>query len=139
MQACETLCCRRRIKNPSQGSFGVVTLVVQAAESPRSLGVNFLPQNGPIRRAWDERKPQIGHRASLSPEGLQLATEAGATVLLAVPIRTAERAWGLLITLMQRPPVFPQDDLSLLELYSEQTALALEQNHLLDEQDPRNI
>ena len=70
----------------------------------------------------------------MSPEGLQLATEAGASALLAVPIQTAERSWGLLITLMQRPPVFPQDDLALLELYTEQTALALEQNHLLDEQ-----
>jgi light-regulated signal transduction histidine kinase (bacteriophytochrome) len=36
--------------------------------------------------------------------------------------------------MMQRPPVFPQDDLALLALYTEQTALALEQLHLLDEQ-----
>ncbi len=110
------------------------TLVVQAGDKAGSLGDALFPETGPIRRAWDERKPQIGKRASLSPEGLELADKAGASVLVAVPIQTAERAWGVLITLMQRPPVFPQDDLALLALYTEQTALALEQLHLLDEQ-----
>jgi len=113
---------------------GKRSLIVQAAERHATTGETFLPESGPIRRAWDERKHQIGSRENLSAEGQRLATDAGASVLLAVPIQTAERAWGVLITLLQRPPVFPQDDLALLALYTEQTALALEQLHLLDEQ-----
>jgi light-regulated signal transduction histidine kinase (bacteriophytochrome) len=40
----------------------------------------------------------------------------------------------LLIVLMQRQPLFPDDDLELLRLFSEQAAIALAQNELLNEQ-----
>ncbi|MEP7359217.1 MAG: histidine kinase dimerization/phospho-acceptor domain-containing protein, partial [Anaerolineales bacterium] len=110
------------------------TLIAGASDLPVWVGVSVLPETGPIRWAWDERKPTIANRSIFSPEGRRLADFVGADALVVVPVQTAERAWGVLITMMQRPPVFPQDDVALLQLYTEQTALALEQAHLLDEQ-----
>ncbi|MGH2522847.1 MAG: sensor histidine kinase, partial [Anaerolineales bacterium] len=69
----------------------------------------------------------------LSPEGAQLAAEVGARALLAVPIATAERAWGLLVVFLQRGPLFPADDLDLLLLFTEQSAIALEQKTLVED------
>jgi hypothetical protein len=52
----------------------------------------------------------------------------------AVPLGKPERRRGLLVVLLQRPPLFVDDDLALLSLLCEQANLALEQWELLEAQ-----
>ncbi len=110
-------------------------LVVRAATWPALEGQVLELTAGPLPTAWRERRPVVANqRAELSPAGRQLLDAVGGDALCAVPLATPERAWGLLIVLLQRRPLFPDDDLELLRLFAEQAALTLDQNALLNEQ-----
>jgi signal transduction histidine kinase len=91
---------------------------------------------GPLYTAWHERRPVVANqRDEMSPAGQKLVNAVDGHALCAVPIATAERAWGLLIVLLQRRPLFPDDDLDLLRLFAEQAGLTLDKKALLNQQD----
>jgi light-regulated signal transduction histidine kinase (bacteriophytochrome) len=68
-----------------------------------------------------------------STEAAQLAAEVGASTLLAVPI-TASQTRGVLLAFLRSMPLFIADDLLLLTLLAEQSAIALDYVTLLTEQ-----
>jgi signal transduction histidine kinase len=53
-----------------------------------------------------------------------------AAAVLVVPIATAERVWGLLVVFLDRGPLFATDDLNLLALLTEQSAITLDNAEL---------
>jgi signal transduction histidine kinase len=109
--------------------------VVRAATDDAWVGMALQPQSGVMAAAWAERKPNLARQLSgMSPDGRKLAEAVGALSMMVVPIGTNERQWGLLVVLLRRSPLFPDDDLSLLNLFAEQAALALEQAALLEAQ-----
>jgi signal transduction histidine kinase len=109
-------------------------LIIQGTTNPALLG-NVSTTQGVTGKAWQTRQPAfVRSPADFSPESRRLAGILEAHSLIAVPIRTADRVWGLLVVLLQRAPLFPNDDMALLTLFTEQSALTLEQWELFNQQ-----
>jgi PAS domain S-box-containing protein len=90
---------------------------------------------GATGQVWKEQQPAVVRRLNhLRRDEASIAAQLGARALLAVPIHSAQRAWGLLLVFQVRGPLFPLDDLSLLTLLAEQYALALDNADLVVEQ-----
>jgi signal transduction histidine kinase len=113
---------------------GKQQLVIQNSTN-RALTGTLSAQQGATGKAWQTRQSAfVRTDDAFAPESQRLAKILEAHSLIAVPIGTVDRAWGLLVVLMQRVPLFPNDDMDLLALFAEQSALALEQLELLNEQ-----
>ncbi|MFW6097001.1 MAG: sensor histidine kinase [Chloroflexota bacterium] len=67
-------------------------------------------------------------------EAQQIKEQPGAHPLLSVPIETSVHAPGLLLVFLYGRPLFVDDDLALLQLYAERTAITLDNIRLLAEQ-----
>jgi len=86
-------------------------------------------------RAWRSGKPAVlASRSDFGAEERQVAGEKDVGAMLAVPIATEERAWGLLAVFLRREPLFAADDLRMLTLLAAQSALALHRAELFDQQ-----
>jgi light-regulated signal transduction histidine kinase (bacteriophytochrome) len=57
--------------------------------------------------------------------------QVGAGAMLVIPIEAAGNDWGLLLVFLRQRSLFVEDDLSLLALFAEQTAIMFENNALL--------
>jgi signal transduction histidine kinase len=57
--------------------------------------------------------------------------KAEAQSTLAVPIKTAQSTWGVLVVLLRRGSLFPEDDIHLLELLKTQINAMIEQRSLI--------
>ncbi len=87
---------------------------------------------GALGRAWaHQRSEQSANRADFGLPAECLAGLAAADTLLAVPLASPERRWGLLLVLRRGQSPFVADDFSLLTLLTEQTALALDYSTLI--------
>jgi signal transduction histidine kinase len=110
-------------------------LRIRASTMPAALPVGTAISQGPAKQAWEEGQALAANiPGDLSPDEAPLAAAVGAGALLMVPIATKERSSGLLIAFTWRMPLFVADDLSLLSLFAEQTAIALGYATLLSEQ-----
>jgi signal transduction histidine kinase len=88
-----------------------------------------------LYNAWAQRRPLLlRFPADFSREDSEVAHSMGAQAILSVPIRTGEHSWGLLVVYNWRTPLFAADDLELMELLAEQTAIVLGYAQLLGEQ-----
>ena len=106
-------------------------LKLRAADPPALGAQPITIRNGLLVRAWHERLPLIAHTlADLGADERSLADQLGTSALLAVPIVSAERDWGVLAVFLAHSPLFPGDDLDLLTLLAEQAASALESDEL---------
>jgi PAS domain S-box-containing protein len=102
-----------------------------AALSSGSLSI----AEGVTGQVWAEQQPAVVMEPGrLGRDEARIAAQLGARALLAVPIRSAQRAWGVLLVFQVRGPLFPEDELSLLALLGEQYALALDNADLVVEQ-----
>lgn len=109
-------------------------LVIHSSTHPNMAGTISTIQ-GATGKAWQTHRPALARTVSeLAPESAKLAAVIQAQALMAIPIMTADHVWGVLGVLLQRPSLFPDDDMDLLALFAEQSALALEQMQLLNEQ-----
>jgi signal transduction histidine kinase len=110
-------------------------LRIRASNHPAVSDGVLVVNAGTIGRAWLEKRPAFARNPfDLSPQGKKLAQPLGAEALYAIPIVLDRVSWGILVVLLQRSPLFADDDIELLALFAEQTALALEQWRLLHEQ-----
>ncbi len=110
-------------------------LTICAAIGPPMLAGSLTPSDGAIGRAWHACQPTVARTpADFGVDATPLTAAIGAGALLVVPIATAERAWGLLVVFLNRGPLFAADDLNLLALLTEQSAIALDNAALLEEQ-----
>jgi signal transduction histidine kinase len=91
--------------------------------------------DGILERVWREQRPVVALTPTeLGPEAARLAAAVEAYTLYAVPIAAAQRLWGLLLVFRQGYPLFAADDLDLLALFAEQSAITLAYATLLNEQ-----
>jgi signal transduction histidine kinase len=102
-------------------------LMIRASSGHPALAGSLTTSSGAIRRAWHARQPTVARiPADLAMDDIPFAAATGAAALLLVPIATAERAWGLLVVFLNRGPLFATDDLNLLALLTEQSAITLD-------------
>ncbi|HET6318969.1 MAG TPA: GAF domain-containing protein, partial [Chloroflexota bacterium] len=108
-------------------------LTIQAASTPNvPLGSMLDAGEGAVEHARRLRQPVLVQSpVELGAGEARLASLLGARALLAVPLSTVARDWGVLLVFVGRTPLFAADDLSLLALFTEQTALALDYGALL--------
>jgi signal transduction histidine kinase len=112
---------------PAQAHFSLRALT--RPDQPPAPALPRLAANGPTGRAWHERLPVLAERpAHLSDAQAELAPLADA--LIAVPLISRDRAWGVLEVYLRRSSLFPDDDMALLALLAEQAAEALERDAL---------
>lgn len=87
-----------------------------------------------IQAAWNEARPGLMSIPNSWRENQSLPALATACHTFIIPIATAERVWSLLIVFLRQPPLFPQDDIKLLSLLAEQSAITLDYSAILSEQ-----
>src|SRR5262249_43364719 len=81
---------------------GTQHLLIQASVGNVPSSGVLLSSDGPVGRAWQERRPRVARRPNqLSPRLAELVSAAGAHTLLAIPIASAECAWGILVVLLR--------------------------------------
>jgi GAF domain-containing protein len=69
---------------------------------------SFPATEGVTGQVWAKQQPVVAPRlGNLGREEIITAAQLGARALLAVPIRSAQRAWGLLLVFQARGPLFP--------------------------------
>jgi diguanylate cyclase (GGDEF)-like protein/PAS domain S-box-containing protein len=110
-------------------------LVIQPLSEYPKLSGELAATEGVIGAAWQERKPIVAFQPSrFGPEDARLMVAVGASGLFAIPITRPAGAWGLLLVFRRVHPLFPTDDLNLLTLLAEQSAIAFDYATLLSEQ-----
>jgi signal transduction histidine kinase len=89
--------------------------------------------DGFIKTAWTHQKPQVVHRSiTLSQSDIQLFDRFNAGAVLLVPIATTDLTLGMLIVFLQYGSLFADDDLDLLNIFAQQTAVHLENQAVLE-------
>jgi PAS domain S-box-containing protein len=105
------------------------------SDEPLLRSANLPIGEGFIGRAWREMRPTSASApVNWGADEARLEAVVEASVLYAVPIATAARAWGLLLVFRHYRSLFPADDLDLLNLFAEQSAIVLENNELVAQQ-----
>lgn len=126
----------------------LATIALLGEKSQRSLKVAAsdgiaLEQNelvlaaeGAAARAWYLQQPDTARNPDEFGliEGSHLAISLGARSLFAIPIATATHTPGMLLIFLRSMPLFADDDLAMLSLFSEQVAVTLDNITLLVEQ-----
>lgn len=88
---------------------------------------------GFIQTAWRDQKAQIVHRSTvLSQPDVQLLDGLDAEAVLLVPIATIDLSLGMLMVFLQYGSLFADDDLDLLTIFAQQTAVHLENQAVLE-------
>ncbi len=67
------------------------------------------------------------------PANAEAYREVGAAAILAAPVTLQEERYGVLLLLVERPPMFAEADLQLLQLLADQAAVVLRDRNLLNE------
>jgi signal transduction histidine kinase len=112
-------------------------LIIRASTEPDALPPGQVVESEAIRHSWETRTPLLGHiPADFTPEQTPIAVALAASATMIVPIMTQDRTWGVLQVFNRRKSLFAEDDISLLTLFAEQTAIALGYATLVtDQQD----
>ncbi len=112
---------------------------MQASDHPSLQSVAFAPRDGPLAQAWQAHRPAALRIAdSGSDEIERIAAKVGAGALLAVPVMARGQVWGLLMVLLWRGSLFVNDDLALLTILAEQSAMRLDYHKALAELEVAN-
>ena len=94
----------------------------------------FVDHNGIFKRVWNERTPTaLNTSDKLTQDERNLLTAVGAKTLLIAPIASTERVWGLIVVFLKNTSLFLEDDLDLLVLLSQQSAIFWENISLIEE------
>lgn len=125
-------------KRVSGGIAAVVLLAESDALVSRSAAGSRVHFPGPlpvgegvVGRAFREGSPVVATASELSATERAAVERAKAELVYAVPIATPARAQGVLLVLLRRGTLYPEDDLALLALVAEQVAVAIEHAGLL--------
>ena len=86
-----------------------------------------------ISEHWRFRRPFVEDRAKEVLEACRrLAPGLDCEALIGVPLVTTSRVWGLLLIFLRRSPLMPDEELRLLSLFAEHSALALDNAALIE-------
>lgn len=106
-------------------------LRIELAGEPPLQVDNLEASSDAISKAWAEQKASIVILPKdIRPQIRRWAEQFNARSLFALPIKSTLRPWGLLIVALRYDPLFPQDDLDLLTLLAEQSAIQLDHTEL---------
>jgi signal transduction histidine kinase len=108
-------------------------LLIQVVDGKEGAGLEQVEvPDGPIWQVWLTGAPAAVVRPQqFGPVERELAVSMAAKAVLAVPIRGSERSWGVLAVFLHHSPIFAGDDLALLMLLAEQSAVTLDYANLL--------
>jgi PAS domain S-box-containing protein len=124
---------------------GMIALIAQKddTENTWALGIGndrtelvnrFIDNNGIFKHVWQDRAPvSLRLSDSLKQDEHHLLTNFGAETLLIAPLTTTEQVWGLLLVFIKNNSLFLQDDLELVMLLAQQSAIVLENSSLIEE------
>jgi signal transduction histidine kinase len=101
-----------------------MTLVIETeCSSPSLMG---FPIEGAARRSLIERKPQIIYRSASQDADAVFAESLKVDTIVIVPIATREHTFGLLVVCLEHGSLFIEDDVQLLTVFVQQTAILME-------------
>ena len=84
---------------------------------------------------WQANRPAVLRLQPDSPvSGSIISSFTGLQTALVIPVANLEKNWGVLLVYLLRTPVYVQDDLDMLAVYTEQAAISLTYEALLTEQ-----
>jgi signal transduction histidine kinase len=84
-----------------------------------------------LKQAWQLRQPLSVYVPDIQNASERRQIEAvGARSWLLVPVQTAGHLWAILVVILRDRSLFVDDDLNLLELFAQQSAI-LQENHML--------
>lgn len=114
---------------------GESQLVIRASTDEAALPAGQAVKSEAIWRSWQTQTAVAGHiPTEFTVEQTPIAVSLGSRATIIVPIMGQDRAWGILQVFNRRKSLFATDDLNLLTLFAEQTAIALEYATLVTEQ-----
>jgi len=123
----------------AQWNEGQERFQMQASDHALLQSVAFAPRDGALAQAWQAHRPASLRIADLGSDEIeQVAAKVGASALLAIPVMARGQAWGLLVVLLPRGSLFVNDDLALLTILAEQSALRLDYHKALAELEAAN-
>jgi PAS domain S-box-containing protein len=93
---------------------------------------SYQDDQGIIGRVLHERVPMYISSGDNQSERQLLQIQGAHTVLLA-PIATLEHTWGVVLVFLRGSSLFVDDDLDLVMLFAQQSAIFLENNALIEE------
>jgi signal transduction histidine kinase len=105
-------------------------LVVRPSEDG-APEVPLSPATGELKRALQEKKAVATVISSKIDPAITQMAPPEATALFAIPIASPERLWGLLLVFLRSSSLFPDDDLIVLGLLADQSAIALANAELI--------
>lgn len=88
---------------------------------------------GELKRAMQEKKAVAIFDLGGLNQAVSSLASADATALFAIPIASQERLWGMLLVFLRSAALFPDDDMIVLGLLAEQSAIALANAELISE------
>ncbi len=103
-------------------------------KSSKSLSSPSLYLGGIVQEAWRKQESLAVYKSTgLSSEDVRLMETLETETLLLVPIATSDRPLGLVMVFLENGSLFVDDDLSLVTIFAQQTAILLENHAMLDE------
>jgi len=109
-------------------------LVLQKTSESTPIADFDWQAEGVVKQVWRDQKQAVVYKtAQLSSGDTGLMQTLDAETLLIVPIATNERSLGLLLVFLQHGSLFVDDDVNLLTIFAQQTAIVLENSIVLDE------
>lgn len=100
----------------------------------RALVGGPLPADGLIARHWTYRRAFVASgRRQVQEACRRLAPGLDCGAILGVPLITPSRVWGLLLVFLRRSPLVPEEELRLLSLFTEHTAVFLDYAALVEQ------
>jgi len=99
---------------------------------------DFDDEPAPVRTAddfepyWDKRSPTAIAVKTLSPAVREELRIGNAELLYVVPLARDQRVWGLVLVLLEHGSLFVDDDLQIISLFAEESAIVLENIELLE-------
>lgn len=131
------------LQEAAASAFGAGGAAVGIADHERGMlryvnpegGWTELPQDAFLGgRAFESQQRVVAQDAGQAdPDHANIYAESGARSVIAAPITAEDRRIGVLIVYADRAPVFIEDDLWLLELLADQSAILLEARALAGE------
>ncbi|MCA0457843.1 MAG: GAF domain-containing protein [Chloroflexi bacterium] len=100
-----------------------------------ALLTNAQINTGIIQRVWQFDEPTLVYRAAdLSGGDIQILKTLNSEMLFIVPIATADTPLGVLLVFLEYGSLFAEDDLNLLNVFAQQTAIFLENYNVMEQQ-----
>lgn len=126
----------RELQQAAADTFGASGAAIGIADAERRV-IRYVDRHGEWVEYADDRfiagqaftrgRRVVAMDASrIDPDGADIYRGSGANTVIAAPINTEERRLGVLAIYAERAPVFIEDDLWLLELLADQTAVLLD-------------